>query len=158
MSKFLLRMYEMYKFSTLNFFKVTCVCTCLVYLFWFGGGCVCVCMCETVRESVYIYIYQAWELSAKMRISAALKLTFRREKQLSVWKRNQQYKKKKGSTGFSSALNTPRNMRNVFTYGNHPSWSRNSEHRHSLLLSWAGNRLECSHSYTLLRCVSAKKK
>ena len=59
---------------------------------------------------------QAWQLSSKTQISAALKLTFRGEKQLSAGKRNRRYKKKKekkekrkmkkGSTGFSSALNT----------------------------------------------------
>ena len=48
---------------------------------------------------------QAWELSAKTQISAAVKLTFRGEKNVSMGKRNWLYKKrKKGSTG--STLNT----------------------------------------------------
>ena len=91
MSKFLLCMYEMYKFSTLNFFKVTCLCTFLFILVVVVVVCVCVC----VRERECIYMYQAWELSSKMQIFAALKLTFHGEKQLSAWKRNQRYKKEK---------------------------------------------------------------
>ena len=78
-------------------------------------------------------------------------------KKLSVGKRNWRYKKRrkeKGSSGFSSAPNTSKTYR-VCT---HASWLHNFQYIHLLLLSWAGNRLECSHSYTLLRYISFLKK
>ena len=62
--------------------------------------------------------------------------------------------KKKGSSGFSSAPNTSETYR----ARSHASWLHNFQYSHLLLLSWAGNRLECSHSYTLLRYISVKKK
>ena len=74
-------------------------------------------------------------------------------KKLSLGKRNWRYKKRrkeKGSSGFSSAPNTSETYR-VRT---HASWLHNFQYSHLLLLSWAGNRLECSHSYTLLRYIS----
>ena len=46
----------------------------------------------------------------------------------------------------------------MFTCGYRLSQSCNCEHSHLLLLSRAGNRLERSHSYKLLRYVLAKKK
>ena len=76
-------------------------------------------------------------------------------------KRNWQYKKEgeKGSTSFSSTLTT-HETQSAFTCVYFPCWSCNCEHSHSLLHLQAGTRLEveCSHSYTLLRDVSAKKK
>ena len=41
------------------------------------------------------------------------------------------------------------NIWSTLTCGYYPSWWHNCEHSHLLLLSWAGNRLERSHSYTL---------
>ena len=83
-------------------------------------------------------------------------LSTEREKN-SVGKRNWRYKKsrkEKGSSGFSSAPNTSKTYRAC----SHTSWLRNFQYSHLQLLSWAGNRLECSHSYTLLRYISVKKK
>ena len=61
------------------------------------------CYLQGPSEGIYNY---AWELSVKMHISVAVKLTFCREKKLSAWKINCQYKKKEGSTSFGSAPNT----------------------------------------------------
>ena len=50
---------------------------------------------------------QAWELSVKMQISAAVQLTFRGEKKMCAGKGNWGVQKKqKRSTDFSSATNT----------------------------------------------------
>jgi len=113
----------------------------------------------------FTFNVQAWELSTQMQIFVAnfcgcetdfpwRKTIVRREKQLVVQKKK---KEKKGSTGFSSAPNT-RKIWSAFTCGYCHSWSHNCELSHLLLLSQAGNRLELSHSYTLLCYVSAKKK
>ena len=61
------------------------------------------CYLQGPSEGIYNY---AWELSVKMHISVAVKLTFCREKKLSAGKINCQYKKKEGSTSFGSAPNT----------------------------------------------------
>ena len=68
-------------------------------------------------------------------------------------------RRRKGSTSFSSALTT-HETQSAFACVYCPCWSCNCEHSHLLLLLQAGTRLEveCSHSYTLLRDVSAKKK
>ena len=59
-------------------------------------------------------MYQAWELSAKMQILAAVKLTFHRENELSAGKEIGSTKHThKESTGFNSVLNTHK------TYGAH---------------------------------------
>ena len=52
--------------------------------------------------------HQAWELSTKMQISSAVKLTFHREKKCPWGKEigGTKKKRKKGSAGFSSAPNT----------------------------------------------------
>ena len=85
---------------------------------------------------------------------------FLQRKILFAWKINQWYIKeeeKKGSTSFGSTPNTHKTW-SMFTCSYCLSWLCNFQHSRLLLLSQAGNRLECSHSYTLLHYVSAEKK
>ena len=94
---------------------------------------------------------QAWELSVKTQISTAVKQTFCAEKKCVQGKEIGCKKEKE------APVLVPHQIWSTFTCSSHPSWSRNCE-QNLLLLSWTGNRLERSHSYTLLRYVSAKKK
>ena len=89
------------------------------------GYCFGYCFADASSESLHIIIiiiklayemYQAWELSAKMQILAAVKLTFHRENKLSAGKEigsTRHAHAHKESTGFSSPLNTHK------TYGAH---------------------------------------
>ena len=61
--------------------------------------------------SFRLSVVQAWELSAKMQICVAVKLTFCRERKLQGKEIGSTNKKKKGSTGFSSALNNHKTYR-----------------------------------------------
>ena len=74
------------------------------------------------------------------------------EKKLAVKKR------RKNEHRFQFCTAYLRNIWSAFICGCCLSWSCTCEHSHLLLLSRAGNRLERSHSYTLLCYVSAKKK
>ena len=113
------------------------------------------------KRTYFTSFLQAWELSAKMQISAAVKLTFYGEKknvrgeEKLVVQKNQQ-NQQKGGIGFSSALNT-HETECVHVWLS-PVLVVNCEHSQLLSLSWAGDRLHCSHSYLLLHYVSAKKK
>ena len=84
---------------------------------------------------------------------------FPEKKKMPAGKRNRWHTKKgKRKHQFWFHTKYPQNIRSMFACSYCPSWSCNCEHSHLLLLSRAGNRLEHSHSYTLLRYVSAKKK
>ena len=112
-----------------------------------------------VRATICIWQLQAWQLSVKTQISAAVKLPFRRGRKMSARKRYQWHKReKKGKHRFLFRTEYLRNVWSTFTCGPRPSQSRHCEHSRLLLLLRAGNRHERSHSYTLLCYVSAKKK
>ena len=114
------------------------------------------------KRTYFTSFLQAWELSAKMQISAAVKLTFCGEKKMFVGKRNWWYKKinkinKKEASVLVLHWIPTKHTECVHMWLS-PVLVVNCEHSQLLSLSWAGDRLHCSHSYLLLHYVSAKKK